>query len=180
MERSSLHKNHVVALVAIVIGYPVLVELFYTFRVFSFLWPEVIIGEALWHGEQAAFIRACKRSFQCEVAIAAYEFVPLLIVAGGVRSLFDGEPYASAVHPRILKSVHFIVCLVLVLGVSRYVVSPFFELLIDWDVSLSDEGLTSAVVVDYLAKFVAAYIATRHAIRIREYREEAPEPDADG
>ena len=184
MKRSSLRNNHVVALAAIVIGYPVLWELFWAFDVFDFLWPDFTYN-VFWENETTAFIRACNRGFQCEVASAAYHFVPLVIVARGVRRLFDGKPYASAVHPRTLKSVHFIVCFVLIWGVWRYVVGPFFNLLTDYSegsISLSERWryLPGLVVVEYLAEFVAACIATRHAIRVREYREEAPEPDADG
>ena len=183
MERFSLRNNHVVALAAIVIGYPVLVELFLVFGVFEFLGPEYTYNP-FWENEKAAFIKACNRGFQCEFAIAAFNFVPLVIVARGVRRLFDGEPYASTVHPRTLKSVHFIVCFILIWGGWRYVVGPFFGLFTDPEGLFSPSErwryLPGVVVVEYLAEFVAACIATRHAIRIREYREEAPEPDADG
>ena len=89
-----------------------------------------------------------------------------------VTRLFDGPAFASAVHPRKSRFVHFVGCLVLVVLCGYYVVGPLFDLLNDstalFDYAERWQYFPGVALAQHVGYFVAACLASRHSIRMRE------------
>lgn len=178
MTKSSVQSGHVVAAAAYIVGYPVLMEPFFAFGVFEFLLPVVGIeyGLALlFDNDRTATIKACGGG-ACVPYAFAHFFVPLAIVWWAViPRLFDEPPFATAVHPRTSRFLHLTGCLVLVPLCAYYVVAPLAGLFADnsglFDYGESWEYMPGVALAEHLSYFVAACLATRHSIRIREWHD---------
>ena len=175
MKKSSLHSGHVMAGAAYIVGYHVLRELLLAFGVFDFMLPETGIEFGftwMFVNERTAAINAC-RGGACTAYAFAHYFVPLAIVWGTVvPRLFDEPVFASAVHPRKSRFVHFVGCLVLGVLCAYYVVGPLFGLLTDnsglFDYAERWEYFPGVALAQHLGYFGAACLASRHSIRMRD------------
>lgn len=178
MTTSSVHPAHIIAAAAYIVGYPVLQQLFIQLEVFDFIIPDYslfdLMGVRTPRGlslEQTLAVATCRAGPHCAVAGFAVYFVPLAIVWGGVPKLFDGPTFASATHPAAPKFVHFAMCLVLVWVVDRYVVIPLLGSGGAFDYGERWRYLPMLAFQLHLGYFVAACLATRHSIRVRDWRD---------
>ena len=187
---SSVRSDHVIACAAYIIGWPIFVWVFnHFFDMLGFIghfvehFVEVRVGD-IWietarlpyamSADLKSAIAACRlTSPACTVMGLAFHLVPLAIIAyGAIPRLFDGPPHAAAVRGGTWRVAHFVACLALIEGASRYLVNPLARMVLDLPGAELDYGgrwqyLTGYMLAGHASLIVAACLAARHSIRIR-------------
>lgn len=191
MTPSAVRSEHIIACAAYIVALPVLEVVIGKIGIFDFIFNSIdISGYTIFDfwtlrqrlpdgltNDQIAFLNLCHVGAPaCAVGTFAEAFTALAIVWRVVPLLIEGPTFAAAAHPRASRFVNFVTCLALVVIVGRYVVSNLHDLIFH----ASDTGLTyvqkwqhlpGATFAWHLSELVAACLATRHSIRIREWRD---------